>query len=295
MSRITSLLSSLIYASVVGCALVVGVAGSAAAAPVDTTTGIVFSVNPVVQFGSATVTGTAKVTGTDTFVTSGRLRLSKVVDINGNPTSCSAPNTSLVELTLEEPTDGSISFPADTALVGAYGYWVHYEPGSTGGGSYRGGPPTCEDLIVEAVDNTCTGGLLIAASAASSNSIPTPGSLWTGAFVITITNCSDETAPNVTAQGGTSGWSTLISYPTSLGSAVIRKSNGKNGDKTQVLLWTVGNMAPFTTATLTVNISGTIKPTTLSGTTFTLNGPWSVSSNGVKVNDYTSQILIAVP
>jgi hypothetical protein len=137
----------------------------------------------------------------------------------------------------------------------------------------------------------CTG-LQIAATAAAGTNVPLPGSTWTGGFEITVTNCGPDPALGVTAQGGSSGWTTVTAISPDTGLAGVKTTKGKTS--TQIIQWAIGDMAPGATASIVVSESGFIKPNTPSGTVFFLNGPWSALTGGVKT-DYTGRITITVP
>jgi YVTN family beta-propeller protein len=81
-----------------------------------------------------------------------------------------------------------------------------------------------------------------------------------------------EAATSLKAQGGTNGWASSKSVDSlSLGATSI-KTNNKN----QVITWTMASLSANQNATLTLKITGTIKPGTPSGTMLDLVSLWSL-------------------
>jgi hypothetical protein len=76
-----------------------------------------------------------------------------------------------------------------------------------------------------------------------------------------------------------------------LPSADTSVTTSAKGGGNVIIKWNIGNMAPNTTATLNVSLSGLIKAGTPVGTVLGLNGNWSATSGGVKT-EYTDKITI---
>jgi hypothetical protein len=186
--------------------------------------------------------------------------------------------------------DGTlVDTTADTSVAGLFGYRAHYVPaGGTGLAQSQSG---CFNLEVTA--GLCpSSGFTIVATASAGNNDAIPGQTWTGGFEITIANCTGAVVPGVTAQGGSSGWTTATSVTADTGLYGIKTTKGKT--TTQIIQWNIGDMAPGAVAKIDVSESGFIKAGTPSGTVFYLNGPWSALSGGVKT-EYTERITITVP
>jgi hypothetical protein len=272
--------------------LAVGLAvtGILADAPIDTTTAIVINPNPVVVGDpSPTITATTVATGTGQFVTPGKLRIKRMVDdVTFNPVACGTLNSHAEIFDEDDPTDGIlVNTSADTSAIGSFGYLVQYVP-ATGTGFHES-QSACINLDV--TPPVCSG-LQIAATAAAGTNVPTPGSTWNGGFEITVTNCGPRTAPGVTAQGGSSGWTTVTGVNPNPGLAGVKTTKGKT--TTQIIQWSIGDMLAGAVAKIGVTETGFVKAGAPSGTVFYLNGPWSAVSGGVKT-DYTGRITVTAP
>jgi hypothetical protein len=256
---------------------------------------ISFSANPANVADVVTVT--AHVSAINP-ITGGTLVLVGRQDGFGNPVSCSAatfvdvPLTSSVNLAGTPPED--ITTTGFTGAPGAYGYWAHFLPNNGDQGDYKESQSPCLDLIVNT--GICTGGFTIAASAGTGNDLPTAGTTWTGSFVITVSNCSVDGLTGVSAQGGTSAWTSVGSWSSDAGSVGVRKQTGGGN---QILLWTLPSMVPGQISHMTVNLSGKIKAGTPSLTQLNIDGAWSAQgTDAVTLTKvaagYTSPILISV-
>jgi hypothetical protein len=172
------------------------------------------------------------------------------------------------------------------------GFRAHYV---TGGGS-----PHVDTHFSPAVDLSTSGslcsGLNIAASLASGNGTPYPGSGsqdWR--FRIAVTNCTGADLAGVKVQGGTNGWTTYkgASFPD--GSLSISTKN-----KTSVLTWIV-DLANGQEKDIDVTVNGSIAAkavcspdpnTPLPGTVLYLSGPWSALAGALK--PYSTRVTIVV-
>lgn len=158
----------------------------------------------------------------------------------------------------------------------------------------------CETLAIIACGEGCSG-VTIGATLASGDGEPCPGvspgvptesdGCWE--FRITVTAC--EAVTGVTAQGGTSGWTTYNSFIVSTGSAALRMPDKKGA---QILLWTIGNMAKDEVQTLDVEVCGAIPSTSPDGEVRYLSGPWSAkytNSSGVTLKSaYSGRVSLTV-
>jgi YVTN family beta-propeller protein len=115
----------------------------------------------------------------------------------------------------------------------------------------------------------CTGAN-IWAYLASGPAAPAAGGTYDWTVKFEVHAC--QAATNLKAQGGANGWAGSKSVDSlSLGATSI-KTNNKN----QVITWTMNSLNVDEDATLTLKITGTIKPGTPSGTVLGLVGPWSL-------------------
>ena len=153
-----------------------------------------------------------------------------------------------------------------------------------------GQSPTTTLTIAEA----CVSPLSITADQAFGPGLVPAGYEGDWTFRIRVTACADVT--DVTAQGGTSGWTdyTLTTFFPTVGSAAIRKQNRK----TTTLLWTIGDMTAGDSATLLVTVHGKVRPGTSSGTELFLSGPWSSTFTDLlgvtQKSTYTGRVSIEV-
>ena len=251
--------------------------------PISTTSSVTFSQNPVQQGSPVTVSASVSPTVTDT----GDLRLEQYF-VAGLPASCATPGGSYSQVASTSVVPiSTVGISGDTSAVGSFGFRTHFVP--AGGSAFHESKSPCTDLVV-LPSVGCTG-FLIAATQSAGTNLPVAGQKWTGAFTITVSNCTELVVPTVTAQGGTSAWTAMDSYWSDEGSAGIRKSTG-GGNK--VLLWTIGDMAAQEVGNLIVNLEGQIKAGTASGTVLNINGGWSASSHGGFAAGYTNPLLITV-
>ena len=275
---------------------------ASAAPPTPTTTTLVINPNPVhVGDPSPTITATAVITSSGAFVTEGGLTLDKHVLVDPitqvhQPVACGTPGATVDHVLRDgfgpdNAIDGIlVDTTADTSVAGLFGYSAHYVPaGGTGLAQSQSG---CFNLEVLEPLQCPVSGFTIAATAAAGNNDAVPGETWTGGFQIAITNCTGNIVPGVTAQGGSSGWTTVTLVVADTGLYGIKATKGKTS--TQIVQWNIGDMAPGAVAKINVSESGFIKAGTPSGTVLYLNGPWSAISGGVKT-DYTGRITITVP
>ena len=274
-----------VFVALIGASAAVTFAG----APIPSTTVLAINPNPVVV-GDPSPTMTATVTPDSGSITEGKLRIQQMVDdVTLLPVACGTPASHGVVFQEEDPTDGTFTnTSADTSVIGSFGYFAQYVP--SGGSGIHESQSGCFNLDV--VAPLCSGGLQIAATAAAGTNTPVAGAIWNGGFEITITNCGLDPAVGVTAQGGSSGWTTVNGINPDTGLAGVKATKGKSS--TDIIQWSVGTMAAGAKAKIVVSESGFIKPNTPSGTVFFLNGPWSAQTGGVKT-DYSGRITITVP
>ncbi len=199
--------------------------------------------------------------------------------------------------TITSNSVGTTSVTFDTTGLGgqSFSFKAHYlppspPPGQGFGSVFSGSIPV---TVVPAV--SCTG-FTIAADLAAGSGNPVVGQSGNWSYKIKLRACA--AVNNVTAQGGTSGWLSLLSSGAlvpSKGTVAVRKQN----NKTAVVLWTVGNMAAGEEVELLVNMNGTV-PKGSSGTVQYISGPWSAittSTDEIPVTsktDYTDRVSILV-
>lgn len=210
-------------------------------------------------------------------------------DLGSGGVCTTVGTTSLVH---ENPTDGYLEYLFDTTGFG--GSMVGFTFQYSGGGNYEGVPQVCNDLTVNE-DEECEGAL-ITIDRVSGPGEPTAPGAYAWSYRVRVQAC--EYLYGVTAQGGTNGWAPLVGrsesalHPsTGPGTAVIRKSN----NKTDVILWTIGDMIPGQAETLDVDLSGSIKKGPDCSQLF-LSGPWSAlfSTDGFafEKSDYTGRVSV---
>jgi hypothetical protein len=269
---------------VVCAVLALALASALVAQPAPTTTSIeLIPGGSVVQYSSAYAKGT--VTSSGMPVTGGRLELQRAVDSYGNPTSCTAPAGYLSGTPIDVDANGSATFSLDTTVPGTFGYRIHYVPGQA---PYKTSFSPCADLTVTPL---CSG-VQISADLASGDGNPPAGTTQTWQVEIKVHACEDATGLKV--QGGTNGWATNSVGTPSTGVVTVRLNN-----KNQVITWNMESLAAGEDATLTLTVTGTIKPNTPSGTILRLLGPWSVtySTDGgltYQKSDYTGAVTVTV-
>jgi len=189
--------------------------------------------------------------------------------------------------------DGVLAYTLDTTGLG--GQVLGFRESYSGGGKFENAPTICTDVTVNKAE-ACSGAL-ISIELASGPGAPAPGGPYDWAFDVKVHACED--LKGVTAQGGTNGWAQLLdrsedSLITDFGDAVIRKAN----KKTDVILWTIGDMIAGQTATLSVALSGSIPRNTPDCQVRYLSGAWSAifSTDGINFEktDYTGRVSIYV-
>jgi hypothetical protein len=190
----------------------------------------------------------------------------------------------------ENPSDGLLSYAFDTTGFG--GSVVGFEAQYTGGQTFENAGQICTDVTIA---EPCVATISI--DRVEGPGAPAAGGSYEWAFRVKVHACVD--LKNVSAQGGTNGWAQLIGrsadslHPT-LGTAAIRKANRK----TDVILWTIGNMAKGTDAYLTVDLSGSIPRKTADCQIRYLSGAWSAlySEDGIvtEKSDYTGRVTVQV-
>ena len=288
--------------SVTTVGIVLGTALSALAAPpTGTTTSLTIIPNPVaVGDPSPTITATSVITSSGALVTEGGLSIDRLVLVDPitsvhQPVACGTANATFEQVTKDGDgpdfvIDGTlVDTTADTSVAGVYGYRAHYVP--AGGAGLAQSQSGCFNLEVTLASCPASG-FTIVATASAGNGDALPGQTWTGGFEISVANCSGNLLPGVTAQGGSSGWTTVTAVVADTGLYGVKTTKGKTS--TQIIQWNIGDMAPGAVAKIDVSEYGFVKPGTPSGTVFYLNGPWSAVSGGVK-SDYTGRITITVP
>jgi hypothetical protein len=194
------------------------------------------------------------------------------------------------ELEHENPSDGMLAHTFDTTGFG--GSVAGFQAQYTGGGKFENAPSVCTDVTIA---EPCVATISI--DRVEGPGAPAAGGSYEWAFRVKVHACVD--LKNVSAQGGTNGWAQLIGrsvdslHPT-LGTAAIRKANRK----TDVILWTIGDMAKGTDAYLTVDLAGSIPARTADCQVRYLSGPWSAlySEDGIvtEKSDYTGRVSVQV-
>lgn len=183
----------------------------------------------------------------------------------------------------------SIDTTADTSAFGKFSYGAQYVPEGSGYAQSQSG---CVDLEVT---ETCdVSGLSIAIAEASGSTPPYPNTTYVGGFVGEVQNCGTEDQSGVTAQGGSSGWTTFTGYDAETGThAEIRKQQ-KN---TVVTLWTFDeNLIVGASKHLKVNVTGNIKANTPIDTVLYLSGPWTAKNgDGIKTPPTERVSITVVP
>lgn len=256
-----------------------------AAPAATTTTSITISPSMVSAGDAAEAIGQTKKTSDSTTVNSGKLELQSARDAGSAPTSC-ALQTSFASGT---PSDvdgtGLATFSLDTgSAVGTFGYRMHYTQGSTYGSSFS----PCADLTVTP---NCSG-VNISADLVSGGGTPAAGS--TNTWIVRMKVHACDAATSLKAQGGSNGWAVNSVISATPGSYSV-KSNKKN----QVITWNMDSLDAGADANLILQIEGTIKPGTPSGTVLGLAGLWSVvySTDGgitYQKSEYTGSVTVTV-
>lgn len=215
-----------------------------------------------------------------------------VTDPLGNGV-CTAVTTT--QVAHENPADGTLAYgPLDTSALG--GQTLGYRASYQGGGNFENAVAICTDLTVNEVE-ACSGAT-IGIDLATGPGAPAPGGPYNWSYRVTVHACEDLFG--VTAQGGTNGWAQLVGrsatslHPSNTTTAEIRNPN----KKTDVILWTIGNMTAGQTETLVVDLSGSIPAKTPDCQVRYLSGPWSAlfSTDGIAFDktDYTGRVSVQV-
>ncbi|MDT8320268.1 MAG: hypothetical protein RQ826_07045 [Xanthomonadales bacterium] len=191
------------------------------------------------------------------------------------------------------PFDGYQEFDVDTTDLGGsvLGFVAQY----AGGGNFNSSPKICTDLTVEEVAEADCEGATISIERATGPGEPTaPGGPYDWTFRVTVHAC--DALYGVSAQGGTNGWAQLLnrdvnSLAPSTGTAEIRKAN----KKTDVILWSIGDMEAGDTESLDVSLRGSLKGAPDCDERF-LSGAWSAlfSLDGLTTEktDYTGRVSV---
>jgi hypothetical protein len=203
----------------------------------------------------------------------------------------------------------SAPFDASAIAVLAEGYKVSFRAGyvSSGPGcdfevNALGGSPTVDLTILAA--GVCPGGqttgVFISIVDGTGNGTPPPNYDGTWSFKVRVQAC--EALWNVTAQGGSNGWTdntkTTFIASTGASSADILLKN-----RNAVLRWRIGSMTLGQTEELTVQVEGHIKNSQGEcGVIKKLNGDWSATytnADGLRYQSanttYTSTIEVTCP
>jgi hypothetical protein len=203
---------------------------------------------------------------------------------------CTAVTTT--QLAHANPTNGVLAVTNfDTASYG--GQSLGFQASYQGQANYSNAPSICTDLTV--TTEVCSGAT-ISIDLVDGNGSPAPGGPYEWTYEVTVRACENLT--DVTAQGGTNGWAPLKGrsaanlFPDT-GTAEIRNANKKS----EVILWTIGDMAAGDTARLGVLLSGSIPRNAPDCQTRYLSGPWSAlsSTDGVVTKTpYTGRVTVQV-
>lgn len=208
--------------------------------------------------------------------------------IGGDGVCTEVGTTSLVH---ENNTDGYLEYLFDTTGKGGnvFGFTAQY----SGTNVFKNAAHLCTDLTV-LTDEECSGALITIDRVAGPGVPTAPGGPYYWTYRVVVQAC--EYLYGVSAQGGTNGWAQLVnrsesSLDPSKGSAVIRNPNKKS----DVILWTIGDMSPGDQETLDVYLSGSLKGAPDCDERF-LSGPWSAlfSTDGLvfEKSDYTGRVSI---
>ena len=203
-------------------------------------------------------------------------------------------------------SNGQVMVPFDTTGLDnqVIGFESSYVGTSDG---FKNNNSPCVDLVINpggGGGGACANGeASIAAIMAAGNGTPPPNDSECWTFRITVNAC--DTLTNVTAQGGTNGWTSKIG---SNGSAILSVSKGtagvrNNNNRNDVILWNIGNMTPAESEHMDVQVCGTtakLNCPTLPLTEY-LTGPWSTTFghlvSGALIydkSDYTGRVSIDV-
>lgn len=275
--------------------------GLAFAHNIDTTSTITVNPNPVQDPNPVAITGNTQCSGsqhtcpTPPLDGKGKIEECMAAGVGVPSSECGAGGSGawvgLNGAGIQPAANGdyALSPPFDTTGLGGstIGFRSMYV---TGGGGHA--PETSRSPSVDLVINQaspCEGDLQIVADLASGQGEPAPGSTHTWAFRIKIKACKDLT--DVSAQGGTNGWTEYAGVTPSGGTVTIRKQN----KKTTILRWMIGDMTANQEVSLLVYVSGTVSASC--GSVQNLNGAWSATytvDGATMKSDYTTKINVFV-
>jgi hypothetical protein len=172
--------------------------------------------------------------------------------------------------------------------------------GTPCGGSFNGvglGQSPTSDLLIEALPtsfcpNNQTTGVFVSIDGPKGLGAPPLGYSGTWSFVVTVLACED--VYDVSAQGGSNGWTTSAFEPPSQGAVTPMPKN-----KNTVYLWTIGSLPAGKNATLTVDAIGSIKNSPSEcGKAKLLNGDWSAmyaeAPGGIKAKSAYTAFTAAI-
>jgi len=250
-------------------------------------------------YPSSTVTeGTiVTITGTVVFKQSGQpvTGYGETIEIQqfqsgGEGVPCDYPGGNWETIASGSPnTNGEYSYLFDTTGLGGktIGFRV-FHPANPGKSSASNSP--CVNLVIDSASTCSEVGVLLGTRIASGEGEPQPGSTNIWVIRVELTNCLGSTT-TFKVQGGTNGWTTFVGYSASVGDVSVRRNN-----RNQVLTWIV-ELDDQESATLDIELQGTIPSSAPCGEVRGLLGPWSAAYvyNGIKKkSDYTGKITIEV-
>jgi hypothetical protein len=283
------------------------VMGTNAAAPEPTSMSVTVNPTQILPTGSATVTGAVVTTVGGVAVTCGHGQLQYDIvgdtDINGNPigylqllgpTALSATGDFSATFDASVITKDVLGVPTALAAGDQIQLRAGYAPSGGGCDFFAVGPGQSPTTTLTIIAAPCLTPVSITADFATGVGLPPAGYEGDWSFRIVVSAC--EAVTKVTAQGGTSAWTdfTATGFIPDTGTAAIRKQN----NKTTVILWTIGDMAANTQATMYVTVHGKVKPGTRSGTELFLSGPWSATFTDAALatlkSTYTGRVSVFV-
>jgi len=279
----------------------------------NTGSAISFSANPVTEGTLVTITATVTFLGTagpgsasghgaipanGTAVVGDTVKIQQlkaVVDEVSVGVACGTLGASFDDID-SGLTDGSGQFNTVFATTGLGGKSLCFRAHHPDSGGPHGNDTSTSagvDLVINSLPE-CTPGATIAATLASGDGTPAPGTNsgpWT--YRITVTACGGLTG--VTAQGGSNGWAGVTGALTEDGSVTVRKQTKKN----TIHLWTIGDMTDGQVANLDFTVNGPIPDSAPDCQIRFLNGPWSATfslDEGVtfEKSDYSGRVTVSV-
>jgi hypothetical protein len=270
--------------------------------PIDTSTTISFSQNPVPA--GTTVTITATVTP-NPGVANGKLE----IGIRQNPgtgeyKTCANPGNSFaVKLTPANGVDidanGQVSVQFDTIniLPGTMlALSARYVP--AGGSGYAQSESLCTDLTV--TDPIITpppcSGLTIAASFAGGNGTPAPGNAGPWTFKIRVDNCTGVDLTNVKVQGGSNGWTEPSKTTAAVPDGTYTVKTNKGG--AQTITWFV-DLPSGSYKEILVTVDGKVPNSAACDSIRFISGAWSAVYDtgdglGSRKSEYTGRVTTTV-